>query len=220
MRLFASLPLTVSEFIALLCRFFDQQGDFSDADLLIVAGTSLKVAPFNTLVTKVCKSAAVRPTEHIRLLPADLPYCGRSPIPDWLCQVHDSCWRVLINRDEVGKREGGPPAPGSKPRSTPFSVAAPVCLRFTRRVCVLLAASFFADFDPLASKGFRFGDWDNTRDVFVKGDCDAGVWQLCELLGWTEDLQKLIKAGPVPLAKQQEEKVDSACGESSSCATM
>jgi len=32
------------------------------------------------------------------------------------------------------------------------------------------------------------------RDVFVGGDCDAGCLELAALLGWEEDLQKLINA--------------------------
>jgi hypothetical protein len=30
--------------------------------------------------------------------------------------------------------------------------------------------------------------------VFVGGDCDAGCLELAALLGWEEDLQKLINA--------------------------
>ncbi len=40
--------------------------------------------------------------------------------------------------------------------------------------------------------GFNFGDG-NYRDVLYLGNCDDGTKELCKLLGWTEDLQKLIR---------------------------
>lgn len=40
----------------------------------------------------------------------------------------------------------------------------------------------------LESWGFRWGNEDNYRDLFEKGDCDITVVKLCDLLGWTEDL--------------------------------
>ncbi len=40
--------------------------------------------------------------------------------------------------------------------------------------------------------GFNFGEG-NYRDVLYLGNCDDGTKELCKLLGWTEDLQKLIK---------------------------
>ena len=43
-------------------------------------------------------------------------------------------------------------------------------------------------------KGFDFGDgqW---RDVFHGGDCDARVRQLCQHLGWLEELEALVGGG-------------------------
>ena len=40
--------------------------------------------------------------------------------------------------------------------------------------------------------GFNFSEG-NYRDVFYQGDCDAGVEELCSLLGWSDDLQQLIR---------------------------
>ena len=45
--------------------------------------------------------------------------------------------------------------------------------------------------------GFNFGEG-NYRDVMYQGDCDAGVQELCELLGWQDDLQTLIKTSQDP----------------------
>ncbi|GAB4819426.1 hypothetical protein N2152v2_006472 [Parachlorella kessleri] len=45
------------------------------------------------------------------------------------------------------------------------------------------------------NKGFNF-DEGNYRDVFCEGDCDAGVMDLAKLLGWEEELNQLIEAGP------------------------
>ena len=43
-------------------------------------------------------------------------------------------------------------------------------------------------------KGFIFDEKLRTRDVFHEGDCDDSVRQLCRLLGWEEELDKLIAA--------------------------
>ena len=45
--------------------------------------------------------------------------------------------------------------------------------------------------------GFNFGEG-NYRDVLYLGNCDDGVAELCAMLGWTEDLQKLIKMSQNP----------------------
>eukprot|EP00455_Lapot_gusevi_P022871 TRINITY_DN2380_c0_g1_i7.p1 TRINITY_DN2380_c0_g1~~TRINITY_DN2380_c0_g1_i7.p1 ORF type:complete len:469 (-),score=115.30 TRINITY_DN2380_c0_g1_i7:45-1328(-) len=42
--------------------------------------------------------------------------------------------------------------------------------------------------------GFNFDGPDNFRDVFVQGDCDAGVRQFAQILGWEADLDALIQA--------------------------
>eukprot|EP00996_Jenningsia_fusiforme_P000961 NODE_1876_length_1373_cov_23.436556_g1697_i0.p1 GENE.NODE_1876_length_1373_cov_23.436556_g1697_i0~~NODE_1876_length_1373_cov_23.436556_g1697_i0.p1 ORF type:complete len:403 (-),score=101.91 NODE_1876_length_1373_cov_23.436556_g1697_i0:164-1285(-) len=99
--------------------------DMPQADLLIVMGTSLKVAPF-----------------------ASLPN-----------MVPDLCPRLLINRELVGQREA----------------------------------------EEL--QGFRFNTHDNYRDVALLGDCDAGVRMICERLGWTGKLKKLMaeRKGVPPL---------------------
>lgn len=45
--------------------------------------------------------------------------------------------------------------------------------------------------------GFNFGEG-NYRDVLYLGNCDDGVAELCTLLGWSKDLQKLIKDSQNP----------------------
>uniref|UniRef100_A0A0G4GAR5 Deacetylase sirtuin-type domain-containing protein n=1 Tax=Chromera velia CCMP2878 TaxID=1169474 RepID=A0A0G4GAR5_9ALVE len=45
----------------------------------------------------------------------------------------------------------------------------------------------------LGNSGFRFFEEENYRDVFLQGTCDDGVTILCEELGWTEELNVLIK---------------------------
>ncbi|KAL3135315.1 hypothetical protein ABBQ32_007510 [Trebouxia sp. C0010 RCD-2024] len=49
----------------------------------------------------------------------------------------------------------------------------------------------------LGGHGFNFGDGNN-RDVFYQGDCDAGVEELCSLLGWSDDLHQLIRQSHNP----------------------
>lgn len=38
------------------------------------------------------------------------------------------------------------------------------------------------------------------RDALFEGDCDAGVRELCRLLGWEDELDALIEAGLPPEA--------------------
>ena len=45
-----------------------------------------------------------------------------------------------------------------------------------------------------APKGFVFDGEHRRRDVFHPGDCDNSVRELCQLLGWEEDLDALIAA--------------------------
>ena len=45
--------------------------------------------------------------------------------------------------------------------------------------------------DPFGNAGFRFDRSDNYRDIFLQGDCDTGVLQLCKLCGWEKELLAL-----------------------------
>lgn len=42
-------------------------------------------------------------------------------------------------------------------------------------------------------------------DVLVLGDCDDGVHKLCEMLGWTEDLNKLMDEAKKEWLEKQEQ---------------
>eukprot|EP00929_Paragymnodinium_shiwhaense_P066840 TRINITY_DN33583_c0_g1_i1.p1 TRINITY_DN33583_c0_g1~~TRINITY_DN33583_c0_g1_i1.p1 ORF type:complete len:326 (+),score=48.11 TRINITY_DN33583_c0_g1_i1:115-1092(+) len=44
-----------------------------------------------------------------------------------------------------------------------------------------------------SSAGFRFDD-PGTRDVFLEGNCDDGISQLCSLLGWEAELSDMMSA--------------------------
>ncbi|KAI0237180.1 NAD-dependent protein deacetylase sirtuin-2 [Lamellibrachia satsuma] len=70
---------------------------------------------------------------------------------------------------------------------------------------------------------FKFDDDDNYRDVFWQGTCDDGCYKLSELLGWEDELKKLvqsehakIEAKNVPLrstgVKQAKEETSPAGG--------
>lgn len=41
--------------------------------------------------------------------------------------------------------------------------------------------------------GFRMHEDMNYRDVYVQANCDTGVRQLCQMLGWSEELESLIE---------------------------
>mmetsp|Transcript_50585 Transcript_50585/g.82758 ORF Transcript_50585/g.82758 Transcript_50585/m.82758 type:complete len:619 (+) Transcript_50585:45-1901(+) len=112
-------------------RFFDMvKEDLDEAELVIVLGTSLQVAPFASL-------------------------------PD---QCQDDVPRLLINNEVVGQ------------------------------------------VSPYRPSGFDFGE-NNYRDVKLIGDCQQGVLQLAEMLGWKDELEARHEAArklapPAPLPAQ------------------
>lgn len=52
--------------------------------------------------------------------------------------------------------------------------------------------SSFAPWMKYNERSLLYGKPRNVRDVAYLGDCDAGVWELVEALGWNEELQQLI----------------------------
>lgn len=52
--------------------------------------------------------------------------------------------------------------------------------------------SSFAPWMEYNERSLLYGKPRNVRDVAYLGDCDAGVWELVEALGWNEELQQLI----------------------------
>lgn len=50
--------------------------------------------------------------------------------------------------------------------------------------------------------GFDFDSEDNIRDVFWQGTCDDGCYALADLLGWGEELRKLVKQEHTRLDKE------------------
>jgi NAD-dependent deacetylase sirtuin 2 len=50
--------------------------------------------------------------------------------------------------------------------------------------------------DPHGARGGGWFDWDegsNTRDALFLGDCDAGVQQLVDLVGWRAEFDALME---------------------------
>eukprot|EP00002_Diphylleia_rotans_P018919 TRINITY_DN3657_c0_g3_i2.p1 TRINITY_DN3657_c0_g3~~TRINITY_DN3657_c0_g3_i2.p1 ORF type:complete len:340 (-),score=86.11 TRINITY_DN3657_c0_g3_i2:475-1494(-) len=60
-------------------------------------------------------------------------------------------------------------------------------------------ADFDEDSGTYSEYGFRFDDPKNKRDVAILDDCDSAVWKLVELIGWKEDLEKLIETSHAAL---------------------
>ncbi|KAL4436337.1 hypothetical protein ABPG77_009899 [Micractinium sp. CCAP 211/92] len=56
--------------------------------------------------------------------------------------------------------------------------------------------------------GFCFDEGSNYRDALFEGDCDGGVRQLCRLLGWEQELDALIAAGPQPAGAEPGEEAE------------
>ena len=103
--------------------------DLEEADLLIVAGTSLSVAPFCDTV-HLCAPTAPR---------------------------------LLLNKNIVGAQDDD---------------------------------SWLSN-----GQGFKFDRFDNYRDVAMLGECDEVVFELCNLLGWRDDLMSLLELNGASLPK-------------------
>ena len=87
------------------------------------------------------------------------------PFASLIGKVGRHCPRVLINRERVGE------ADSDSDDSDEYTLQS--FLRGNAR-----------------DGGFVFGQR-GKRDVLYLGDCDDGVQELCEILGWKEDLDKL-----------------------------
>merc|ERR1712137_149 len=84
------------------------------------------------------------------------------PFAGMINDVNDECVRLLINRDEVGKKQSGP---GS----------------FLMRM--LMGTN---------DNGFLFDEPNNYRDVKWLGDIQDGIDQFVQLLGWGSEFAKLM----------------------------
>ena len=62
----------------------------------------------------------------------------------------------------------------------------------------------------MADTGFRFMKGDNYRDVFNAGDCDESVMQLCEAVGWTDELLTLQRGFTAASATEYAAQADAA----------
>ncbi len=134
-------------------RFHElHEADADAADLLIVMGTSLQVAPVSSLPGL----------------------------------VHPLCPRLLINREPCNLSQDIGADTDNSGSEEEYS-----------------ARNYGPD------TGFRFGLDDNYRDIFYKGDCDAGVLHLCELLGWEEELMVIQEEFNVESAAQYAFEQDS-----------
>ena len=78
------------------------------------------------------------------------------------------------------------------PRSTP------------RLLCnrVIVGVKEMCDNSDSLTDGFLFGRDDNYRDVVQLGDCDETVLRLASLLGWSQELNRLIKSFSLTAAAQ------------------
>jgi len=138
--------------------------DTYEADLVIVMGTSLKVMPFASLMTDV-----------------------RDEIP-----------RLLINRDPVGIYSPDWAVNYRRYLSVKYN---PNLTDPQKRAMAAIEEesddkndSDVSDGFVTGDQGFRFYEEDNERDMFFSGEVDNGVDLLCELLGWTEELNQLMDA--------------------------
>jgi len=58
---------------------------------------------------------------------------------------------------------------------------------------VLLNRQAVGEASSSFGNGFHFTSGEGGRDVFIQGDCDAGVLELCKHLGWEAELKELSR---------------------------
>jgi NAD-dependent SIR2 family protein deacetylase len=176
------------------------ESDMPEADLLLVLGTSLSVQPFASLVDAVPRN----------------------------------CVRVLINREAVGRRRrlGDRPRARAPSTSSQSSVSSHDSFEgIDAGASAPHASSGDVDDDGHSDwtdsdeddddsaahyrrfadgklSGFRFGDDDNYRDMFVQGDCDVVATALVDALGWRDDLDARIAAADAAFAARGDGKSD------------
>lgn len=184
---------------ALPSRFHDLiDGDVAAADLCIVMGTSLQVYPVacvpdrvGHLVPRVLLNRevvhAAEPGEIVgspgSISAGDATYDGDGgPVikegvsPPWITQQKDK------TKDGDSVIEIDEPPSDTTPED---------------RLKWLLSTFTSPDWikghgNDKVEPGFRFGFADNYRDVAFLGNCDDGVRYICDVAGWSSDLDSLI----------------------------
>jgi len=82
---------------------------------------------------------------------------------------------------------------GTSLKVTPFSDTMHFCNVHAPRLLINLEEVGVADITS-NGHGFLFNTAENYRDVALLGTCDEGILILSELLGWRDELEKLIRA--------------------------
>lgn len=94
-----------------------------------------------------------------------------------------------------------------QPFASLITRAGPRCVRLLiNRDAV--GRSSFAPWMDANEKSLLYGKPKNIRDVAFLGDCDAGVMELAEALGWEEELCQLISDGQKEISKKVNEDED------------
>jgi len=107
------------------------------------------------------------------------------PFASLVDMVPDNCVRLLLNNEAVGVNEGlsGLDETAKKLIERLKGSDAPEHKQMLAMIRAQLGIG----------RGFAFGQDDNVRDVFHKCDCDSGCLALADLLGWRDELNKLIE---------------------------
>eukprot|EP00471_Norrisiella_sphaerica_P011297 CAMPEP_0184494182 /NCGR_PEP_ID=MMETSP0113_2-20130426/28069_1 /TAXON_ID=91329 /ORGANISM="Norrisiella sphaerica, Strain BC52" /LENGTH=303 /DNA_ID=CAMNT_0026879825 /DNA_START=87 /DNA_END=998 /DNA_ORIENTATION=- len=138
------------------------------------------------------------PRRYWSLSGKDFPKCDLLLILGTSLQVHPfaglidkvpkDCVRVLFNRDPVGQPEG------DESRIEELRARAEAGDPMAIMMLQLMGQS---------NQGLLFGRKDNKRDIFIKGDCDNGVKEFADALGWTDDLEKIVSEIKGKFKKEQ-----------------
>jgi len=158
------------------------KSDFAQADCLFVLGTSLQVGPFNQLVGQRLKGGGLAARVLVNREPVGLANSGglrRYGKPDW--KIDQLLKRLNKNSTTMLAKSEDSEIKFSNNNSGSDSLS------------LMNMATISDDVAPTAIDfGFQFEHEKNFRDLFLKGDCDSAIRELCNALGWDKELDKII----------------------------
>ena len=120
------------------------------------------------------------------------------PFASLIDRVGESVPRLLINNEPVGK--GSMDEYDSDDEEAEESMLHQLLRQLNMSAGSVTPATLAALKDRVRrlqrdSGGFKYHLPTNRRDVFLQSDCDGGVRQLCDLIGWRQELEDMVSHG-------------------------
>ena len=120
------------------------------------------------------------------------------PFASLIDRVGESVPRLLINNEAVGK--GSMDEYDSDDEEQEEDMLQQLLSQLNMSAAAISPSTLAALKDKVRrlqrdSGGFKYHLPTNRRDVFLQSDCDSGVRRLCDLVGWREELEEMVRKG-------------------------